>query len=141
MGKDVIVACDFASAEATFEFLDSLKYYGVSKVTSLNLSGITKVDLLPNSTTILYLNKSDKVNLFMEKMNSLQLVEIVEAINEENIYTIKFNSKTLLVIEQKYIKYEEVTYEIASGSISFLYEYTSENTDSKQNNSGWLPWV
>lgn len=126
---------------STFEFLDSLKYYEVSKIMSLNLSGITKVELLPNSTTTLYLNKSDKVNLFMEKMNSLQLVEVVEPINEENIYTIKFNSKTLLVIEQKYIKYEEVTYEIASGSISFLYEYTSENTDSKQNNSGWLPWV
>ena len=26
MGKDVIVACDFSSAEAAFEFLDKFKY-------------------------------------------------------------------------------------------------------------------
>ena len=26
MGKDVIVACDFASAEATFAFLDKFAY-------------------------------------------------------------------------------------------------------------------
>ena len=29
MGKDVIVACDFASAEATFEFLDKFVENGL----------------------------------------------------------------------------------------------------------------
>ena len=40
MGKDVIVACDFASAEATFEFLD--KFSWLKSIFYINLNQVNK---------------------------------------------------------------------------------------------------
>lgn len=132
--------CDLVNS--SFDFLDNIEYHNVEDVTSLKLSTNAKEFVITKPTgEILYLNTSDRKEVFINKMNSLGLVLSNDDISINIKYKITYDNETILVFNHKYIQISDVTYKIIRGSTTFLDEYTHDNTDKKQQSSEWLPWV
>lgn len=127
---------------SNFEFLNTLPYYQEEELISLNLDAKIKEFKITKSTNeIFYLNKTEKMTIFTNKMNNLLLVTTNEVVEENLTYEITYGDTTIKVINHQYITLNNLTYKILKGNTIFLDQYTQNNTDSESQSSGWLPWI
>ena len=68
---------------------------------------------------------------------------ITEKINGFEFIDIDIEIEIFFNDNNEYIKYNGKTYIVYSGSLGYINEYNSSNTDKKDDGggTGWLPWI
>ena len=123
------------------EFEDDAKILFSEIINLENVACVDIIRVLSETKLKMFLRKEKSVNGFIEKIKVTRWKEIDE-INATLIYELKIEKEEMSIYKDKnnfyFISLENKKY-MTNGTMAFLDEYTTDNTD--ENSSGWLPFV